>query len=46
MTFEDFQRLLTHIFTACEGRVPPNQPLARDLFDIIDIKADGVLDFY
>jgi len=34
------------VYTECEGITPPNQPLARDLFDVIDFKCDGLLDFY
>lgn len=47
MTFEDFQSLLTHIYVQCEKReAAPNQPIARDLFDMIDMKGDGLIDFY
>ena len=46
MTFEEFQGLLEHVYRTCEKTSPPNQPLARDLFDIIDFKCDGLLDFY
>lgn len=40
MTFEDFQGLLSRIY---EG-APPSHLLARDLFDLLDLKQDGFLD--
>jgi EF hand len=39
-------RLLTHIYEVREQKTLPNQPVARDMFDIIDIKKDGLIDFY
>ena len=46
MTFEDFLRLLDHIYVKCEKASIPNHPTARDMFEMIDIKQDGVIDFY
>ena len=40
MTFQDFQALLDKV-----SDKPPTQAIARDIFELIDIKGDGLLDF-
>lgn len=46
LNFEDFMNLVTRLFPLGTGGGVPTSAIARDLFDQIDIKSDGLIDIH
>ena len=43
LTYSDFSKLVIKLYT-CANEIVPTYPIIKDLFDVIDIRKDGIID--